>query len=166
MSNDLEAKIANQIIDIIKAERDQNAEVSISSLQSYHSISLFKLPIFRIKCGKSKKYISVNPLFKDTLNNFKNIEREVVKSDPWLRVIIYSQDDINKLSDLFLTIYDEAYSLVNAEKFSCCSRYELCSDAKQCIHPDKSFAMGCFYRRNLLDGKIFYGKNSILTGNA
>lgn len=43
--------------------------------------------------------------------------------------------------------------------FSCCHLYMQCSDAKQCVHQDKSFAFGCFYRKQLLHGKIFYGAN-------
>lgn len=43
--------------------------------------------------------------------------------------------------------------------FGCCSQYEACSDAKGCIHPDPVFSLGCQYRRNLSEGKIFYGKN-------
>lgn len=43
--------------------------------------------------------------------------------------------------------------------FSCCSHYAECSDAKRCIHPDKNFALGCFYRKQMVRGKIFYGEN-------
>lgn len=43
--------------------------------------------------------------------------------------------------------------------FGCCGKYEECSDAKQCIHPDKQTSLSCYYRRNLLQGKIFYGQN-------
>lgn len=43
--------------------------------------------------------------------------------------------------------------------FGCCSRYEACSDAKHCTHPDIMIASRCAYRKNLHSGKIFYGKN-------
>lgn len=45
------------------------------------------------------------------------------------------------------------------ETFGCCSRYVECSDAQKCIHPDLSIALSCQYRQNLLNGRIFYGKN-------
>lgn len=41
----------------------------------------------------------------------------------------------------------------------CCSRYNACSDAKKCIHPDLFYARICSYRKNLEAGRIFYGKN-------
>lgn len=43
--------------------------------------------------------------------------------------------------------------------FSCCSHYAECSDAMRCVHPDKDFALGCFYRKQMARGKVFYGKN-------
>lgn len=43
--------------------------------------------------------------------------------------------------------------------FDCCSRYEQCSNAKRCIHPDPEFALWCSYRQKLAQGIIFYGKN-------
>lgn len=43
--------------------------------------------------------------------------------------------------------------------FSCCHLYMQCSDAKHCVHQNNSLALGCFYRKQLLQGKIFYGKN-------
>ncbi len=45
------------------------------------------------------------------------------------------------------------------DTFGCCSRYEACSDAKKCVHPDPTFATSCQYRKNLQAGRIFYGKN-------
>lgn len=54
------------------------------------------------------------------------------------------------------------YCLANYESsssFGCCSRFNKCSDAKKCVHDNKIYAMGCMYRRNLENGRIFYGKN-------
>ncbi|MCD8368587.1 MAG: hypothetical protein LUC48_11335 [Clostridiales bacterium] len=44
--------------------------------------------------------------------------------------------------------------------YGCCSRYLECSDAKRCVHPDIMFAVQCAYRKNLMAGHIFYGKNA------
>lgn len=43
--------------------------------------------------------------------------------------------------------------------FGCCDLFEKCSDAKKCIHNDRKYAKGCYYKKNLEAGKIFYGKN-------
>lgn len=43
-----------------------------------------------------------------------------------------------------------------AAGFACCSRYEECSDAKKCIHPNQLYAKACQYRKNLEEGNIFF----------
>lgn len=43
-----------------------------------------------------------------------------------------------------------------AARFACCSRYQECSDAKKCIHPNVLYAKACQYRKNLEEGNIFY----------
>lgn len=45
------------------------------------------------------------------------------------------------------------------DTFGCCSRYEACSDALKCIHPDAGAAQACQYHQNLRAGRVFYGKN-------
>ncbi len=45
------------------------------------------------------------------------------------------------------------------ETFACCSKYEECSDSKKCVHRNLLFAKACQYRKNLEDGRIFYGMN-------
>lgn len=45
------------------------------------------------------------------------------------------------------------------EKFGCCNDFLKCSDAKQCLYPHDRFYNGCYYRKNLEAGRIFYGKN-------
>lgn len=43
--------------------------------------------------------------------------------------------------------------------FSCCSRYEACSEQRACVNPDKNLALGCAYRKILHSGTVYYGEN-------
>ena len=43
--------------------------------------------------------------------------------------------------------------------FGCCSKFVQCSDSQKCIHSDLVYALACQYRKNLEQGRIFYGKN-------
>ena len=45
------------------------------------------------------------------------------------------------------------------KEYDCCSRFEECSDAKQCTNPDRTSALGCGYRKILASGRVFCGKN-------
>ncbi len=42
--------------------------------------------------------------------------------------------------------------------FGCCSRYEECSAVGRCIAHDQDMAAGCYYKRNLYNGRIFYNR--------
>lgn len=53
----------------------------------------------------------------------------------------------------------EIFRNLITDTFGCCNDFERCSDALQCLHPEKRFYNGCMYRRNLEAGKVFYGKN-------
>lgn len=44
-------------------------------------------------------------------------------------------------------------------EYSCCSRYEECSDARSCTNPIDEIAAKCSYRKKLQKGIVFYGKN-------
>ena len=57
--------------------------------------------------------------------------------------------------ELKLKYYKSAF----ASSFGCCNLFEECSDAKRCIHPNRLYSTACAYRRNLEQGRIFYGKN-------
>ena len=54
--------------------------------------------------------------------------------------------------------YSKAYT--PSERFGCCHLYIKCSDEKRCLANDRFHAKGCFYRENLENGHIFYGKNT------
>lgn len=104
--------------------------------------------IVRIFCGKRVTYLE-----------FPNVG--VVKTDSakdFVKVYIDSVKDIpNYIDKIKLSCQ---YILDALPKdFSCCSRYMECSDAKTCIYPNKDFALGCFYRKVLHSGKVFFGEN-------
>lgn len=73
---------------------------------------------------------------------------------------IFSESAESGLSLLERVLQNFIDNYIPTERFGCCHRYIQCSDALQCIAPDKLHARGCYYRENLENGKIFYGKNA------
>jgi hypothetical protein len=43
------------------------------------------------------------------------------------------------------------------EEFGCCSHYVECSDKGNCLFTENEDYKGCYYRKNLEKGRIFYG---------
>ena len=82
-----------------------------------------------------------------------------VKSDKTFFHVIFDQNDTSVFDYIKQNIL---YCLANYESsnsFSCCSRFNECSDKKKCVHENKIYSIGCKYRTNLEAGRIFYGKN-------
>lgn len=154
--------ICEKIKDFLVIQNGKSQDdIKINHNVTYSSIEFFGNSVVRVKCSKSKSYLSFKSTFKTVFNKYESITFESIKSEPlWLRKIIRNITDLEDLFPLILELYDEAYLLINTETFSCCSRYMQCSDAMKCIHPDKIFARGCYYKKNLEAGKIFYGKNA------
>ena len=75
----------------------------------------------------------------------------------YIRINQNSDDLISYLSDSIR--YAVEHYTPKAESFACCARYDECSDEKRCVHRNQLYSKACQYRRNLEDGKIFYGKN-------
>lgn len=55
--------------------------------------------------------------------------------------------------DLFIDEYEPN------EHFGCCSKYIECSDAMKCLNKDLIRSKACYYKKNLKEKRIFYGKN-------
>lgn len=114
---------------------------------------------FQVRLRKKTKYLLLPEDCESELPEGVTVCRS--KSDPgMIRVSLISPEDI------LLYVPTLRKILIRLSKkyqtFGCCSRYEVCSDARTCIHPDVKFALGCQYRHNLIEGKIFYGKNKTI----
>lgn len=147
-------------------QSEKGYDISILNLEerippkgaSYYAISILGQTLFKIS-GKQVVNIAVNPklnnLFqaygitfksskaKNDSNTWKRLEQDAFNCFRWLPPLAVAAFEI----------------FLKENGFDCCSRYESCSDAGHCIHPDIMFAKQCTYRQQLMDGRIFYGKN-------
>lgn len=113
-----------------------------------YSVTFSDNVIVRIFCGKKVTYLEFPNVGEFKSNDAKD----------FVKIYINSAKDIPDYIDKIKISCQ--YILDGLPKdFSCCSRYMECSDAKICIHPDKTAALGCFYRKVLHSGRVFYGEN-------
>ena len=88
-------------------------------------------------------------------NGKRTDEKELARYD--LLVRIDSEDLLLYLERLMryrLTQYKS-----KEPTYGCCHLYEKCSDAKKCLSKEKIYATVCAYKKNLDEGRIFYGRN-------
>lgn len=113
----------------------------------------------RVQFTGSKPYISFKTKYKQLFEE-AGFKTYFIKSDQDFFRIELRQfyDNVNdfRLSPIISQAIEDLFIFT---PFGCCEKYVNCSDEKKCMHTDPVYATACFYRRNLLAGKIFYGKN-------
>ncbi len=130
------------------------------------SISAKSFLAARVKLGKKAKYLTIREANKSYFEKYLLSRGEEVSeyineegNSLWVRLPIKSLFDVLTMAEPICAVYMTVLADFGGERFGCCSRYEQCSDAKKCIHPDFILSRACSYRKNLENGKIFYGKN-------
>ncbi|MBS3885580.1 MAG: hypothetical protein KGZ56_00825 [Dethiobacter sp.] len=151
------------IKNIISDQNKEASKISHKITKAYLSISFFDMKCMRIHWGSKAKFLSIPSYLKDTIKPL-NFEGFSTQKNGWIRLPIQDIDDVSFLGVLINAVYNYCYEKAAGELIGCCHSYVACSDAKSCIQEDKPWAKGCYYRKNLINGKIFYGKNSILAG--
>jgi DNA polymerase-3 subunit epsilon len=134
-----------------KQSKTDNAQYSSAYL--FNENSLFCRISFR---GK-QNYFSVPSKYEELIPS--DVEYKIQKSDPnYCRILIASPGELANHLELLKKILELQVDAYPSD-FGCCSRYEACSDAMKCIHPNPDMALRCTYRKNMKKGRIFYGKN-------
>ena len=117
---------------------------------------------FAEKTGKNKK-TRIDVDFRLSQSSVFPHKKGAAQKNKKYRITYDSRAELLADLDLFLEL---AISLLSSgEGFGCCGRYEKCSDAGKCLHPDYLTSLACAYRKNLKDGRIFYGKNRNIGGD-
>lgn len=130
---------------------------SDTSGNGYTVVSFENLTAFRLRLRGTQHYISIPSVFSDLIPD-SYPKKQLASESKYIRVLIDKAHPIESYRKFLIQITSETVNRYPKE-WDCCSRYLECSDAKTCVHPDKSFALGCGYRKILNTGRIFYGKN-------
>ena len=77
----------------------------------------------------------------------------------YIRIPILDEQPVSAMKLLLQEAFKMAYRENADTSFGCCSRFIECSDARKCTNPKPLFALGCAYKDNLENGRIFYGQN-------
>ena len=145
-----------QLQEAARSAGGNGESIAIKHGKSYSSVWFASLLAFRL-CLRKSKYIEVPDESKDVVADLAPLRDQKKAASGFWRV---SLDDtpIAACSDILGEVIKAAIDRMPKE-WDCCSRYEECSNAKACIHPDKEFALACGYRKILNSGRVFYGKN-------
>lgn len=151
-----------EICDIIMSAPMDSGVLIFEELKDFSSVYFMDTSelFFRIRLRKKSRYILIPDEYIYLLSS--SIKTQKTQSEIGMtRILIQSCDDILKYTDVLRAILAQIYR--NHLDFGCCGRYQECSDIGTCIHPDPRISLSCWYRYNLLHGKVFYGKHKNIT---
>lgn len=142
---------------VVKTNKDQTISIRAKSFVAVKVKLVGKLKYLIIR-SKNKTF------FEDFIssNNVEVTKAEKQESEDlevWSRIPVASLSDVVSLVKPISEVYITVLSELGGERFGCCSRFEICSNEKKCINPNFLMSLACAYRKNLEEGKIFYGKN-------
>lgn len=129
--------------------------LSLVQEKKHFSLYFVNKILFKIEIKKESKVLKIRPEY----TSFFNSDSCKRNSANWLDVEISSIEEIKKYDNEILNIIKAEFFCIHGEPFGCCSNFMDCSDHMYCIKDDLLFSLGCQYRQNLLENKIFYGKN-------
>lgn len=150
--------ILPELADVLQELNAKPEFLEFATLKNYSSAYLLKQSnvVFRVKLRKKSTYIFISEDYASLIP--ADAKTSKIKSDPWvIRVHIQKPEDILICKDAIRESL--RHEILTIHTFDCCGRYEECSDALRCIHPDPKMSIGCTYKRNLAKGRVFYGKN-------
>lgn len=111
--------------------------------------------IYRVRMRGENCYLAVKRRYSPWIPSQVSTKET---PDGYVKIFIRSAEEAKVLSPLLAKILSETIECTPKE-FDCCSRFEECSSAKKCIHPDPEFSLNCSYKFKLKQGKIFFGAN-------
>ena len=154
---------AEQIYDAIMQEigkSDYGELLNVSKLKDGTiSIKAKSTVVARVKLTNKDSCIEIRA---KNAGEIDSVYLQNAEEDEWIRIPAESTDDVLKKKKEIGTAFMMAVSEMGGERFGCCSRYMLCSDEKKCVNPDYLMSLGCAYKKNLEEGRIFYGKNKTI----
>ncbi|MEG1564964.1 MAG: hypothetical protein RR365_14765 [Bacteroides sp.] len=124
------------------------------------SVKLYSNVICRYKLSGKLRYIEIPIESREYVS--MGVKPSVIKSDKdFIRLPLTTTEDAERYTHTLCCVLICLIQSIPKD-FSCCSRYEQCSNAKKCIHPDRELAKGCYYKKVLKNGSIFYGDNKTI----
>lgn len=140
---------------IFEGETDSDAFTKNSVKEGY-SYSFYGVKAFELNILKDNK---VKLKLPDDIMRELFPEKKNLKEGQFYAVSDLSTEEMRKLLDLLKTRKRVTFRNTVTETFACCNSFLQCSDAMKCLHEKDRTYNGCYYRKNLEAGRIFYGKN-------
>lgn len=152
--------LAQSLKTVIQRNNLSSKSLFLKDGKAYSSVWFDTQMVFRICCRNGSHYFGVSHAYTNCAN--ETVLGTIIKgrsNDGFTNFEFKPNADGVRLFEEFLSAVLDMVIDSIPKQFDCCSRYEACSDAKKCIHPNPDMALACGYRKIMKKNRIYYGKN-------
>jgi len=132
---------------------DNKNVLKLNETKNHYSLVFVDKLLFRVVPKKTEYVLEFQPEYEKFFTEIAVAPRK------WVEIRLKELDGITALKGKMGNIFEYEIKRTHGDLFGCCSKYVQCSDSEKCVHEDFLLSLGCQYRINLLEGRIFYGKN-------
>ena len=140
---------------IFEGETDEDAFTK-NPVKDGYSYSFYGVKAFELNILDNDK---VKMKLPDDIMGVLYPSKKNLKEGQFYAISDLSSAEMLQLVDLLKRRKNVTFRNIITETFACCNSFVQCSDAKACLHAKDRNYNGCYYRKNLESGRIFYGKN-------
>lgn len=146
-----------EIYEAISDIADDREFVTLNINKTCSSISMFDKVVFSIRINSRTQCLDTdNSIAVEYVPDIFGATQ--TKGTAHIPLLV-DEESIPKVNAMVRDIYEQRRSQVIGDAFGCCNDHVRCSDAGYCLHLKDRKYWGCYYRKNLEAGRIFYGKN-------
>lgn len=136
---------------------DDKEYVTLNINKTCSSISMLDGVVFRIRINSRTQCLDTdNSIAVEYVPDISGASQ--TKNTAHIPIVV-EEESISTIRAMVRDIYEQRRSQVSGDTFGCCNDHVRCSDAGYCLHLKDREYWGCYYRKNLEAGRIFYGKN-------
>lgn len=128
---------------------------TFSDIKDGHSYCFYGSMVFQIVHTARGGVFNLSGKVYHSLS-FADDSRKQITDTSLHRLSGLTADQVDEVVSALLNFKHRTFRALVTETFACCNDFRRCSAARQCLHPEDRFYNGCYYRKNLESGKIFY----------
>lgn len=138
-----------------------NQDVTINEAKTTTSIFFYGEKMFSIRINSKTQCLDTEEKFIfEYVPKISGAKLHSSKNREYAQIPLMTDEaSVAVVQEMLCALLQECFNRQNVEAFGCCNDHVRCSDAGHCLHEEDKFYLGCIYRKNLEEGRIFYGKN-------
>ena len=155
-SSSFEGWLQGILYGVLDRNTTEHKHLAIRKNKGYRSVLYRNGIVFTYNFTAKKNWVKFPTRYARHLPEKNKLGAETKQGG--IVIKLAGEDRAKDLEAAYCAALDEAIDN-GARSYSCCSRYQECSDAGRCVNPYPDIAIECRYKINLKHGRNFYRKD-------